>query len=145
MIIAHRGCTIGPDKEYENSESFIINALNKGFYIECDIWLIDNQLFLGHDKPTYETSLKFIDNDKFFIHAKNLSAFDYLLKNIKYADVFFHDKDLYTLTKNKIIWTNINQPFNENCIVVMPELSNFTKDELKIAKGICTDYPFEYL
>ena len=62
LIIAHRGCTEGPD-EKENEPNFIDEALKK-FYCEIDLWKIQDSLFLGHDYPKY----KITEND--FVYTK---------------------------------------------------------------------------
>ena len=50
-IIAHRGLVNGPDKNKENTLPTIMSALGLGFDVEVDVWLQNNQLKLGHDKP----------------------------------------------------------------------------------------------
>ena len=33
--------------------------LDLGYYVEIDVWFIDEKLYLGHDYPQYETNLSF--------------------------------------------------------------------------------------
>ena len=37
-LISHRGNLEGPKAEYENSISYIENAISKGFEVEVDVW-----------------------------------------------------------------------------------------------------------
>jgi hypothetical protein len=46
ILIAHRGNLNGPNKESENMPDYINIAIEKGFYVEIDVWLINNKLFL---------------------------------------------------------------------------------------------------
>ena len=67
-LIAHRGNINGPNKEKENKPEYIIEAINKGYYVEIDLWLIDDKLYLGHDNPQYvieETFLSDIEKKQF--------------------------------------------------------------------------------
>jgi hypothetical protein len=49
IIISHRGNLYGPDKENENKPDQIQKVLNLGYYVEIDVWFIDEKLYLGHD------------------------------------------------------------------------------------------------
>ena len=58
---------------------------------------------------------------------------------------FFHDRDKFTVTSKGIIWCYPKEPYNENCIILMPEwytdVSKFDTLKNYNALGICTDYP----
>lgn len=140
IFIAHRGNLYGPNKETENTPSAIIEAIEHGFNCEIDVWVLNNQIWLGHDYPQRMVSISFLETYKeyLWIHCKHLDSLLYL-KN-KY-NCFYHDKDTYTLTTTGVIWGNINSPLTTEGIQVMPELSsNFSFDSI----GICTDYPIRY-
>ena len=53
-IISHRGNLNGPNKNLENRLDTIEKAIQLGFDVEVDILLIENQLYLGHNKPQYK-------------------------------------------------------------------------------------------
>ena len=134
--IAHRGNTEGPKPEYENQPSYITNALKLGYNVELDVWLIDNDLFLGHDNPEYAVNIEFLRNKKFWCHCKNIDALQYLLReNIR---CFYHDIDDATLTSDGYIWTYPGSPTNKKSICVMPERNdwNIPTD----VAGFCSDY-----
>ena len=42
--------------------------------------MVKNQFFLGHDEPKDKVSEKFLQNKNLWCHAKNLGAFENLLK-----------------------------------------------------------------
>ena len=55
--ISHRGNLYGRDLDRENNLTSILEVINDGYDCEIDLWLLDNQLFLGHDKPENKISL----------------------------------------------------------------------------------------
>lgn len=140
-LIAHRGNIYGPS-EYENSPSHILKALERGFDVEVDVWVIDGILYLGHNYAQYiigETFLELI-SDRAWIHCKNLEALLYFSKYSKSAYSFFwHENDRFTLTSDNLIWTFPGQPVTENSITV--ELDR-TKP-MDNVYGICSDYVAE--
>lgn len=142
IFIAHRGNINGPNIERENTEEYILEALSKGYDCEIDLWVIDNILYLGHDKPIHKTSKEFILNNSnnLWIHCKNHQALQYLI-NID-TNYFYHDKDNYTITSKNIIWGNINSEIINNMICVMPEkyTQHINKSHLLKCIGICSDY-----
>lgn len=136
-LISHRGNINGKQLEYENDPKYIINALREGYDVEIDVWYKNKNLYLGHDEPQYKTDLFFLDNKKFWLHSKNDDAFFILKNKIKKADVFWHDKDDFTLTKNGFIWTYPNKKLFQNSICVLPEMGY--NGNLKKCYGICSD------
>jgi hypothetical protein len=155
ILIAHRGNLNGPNPSRENSPSYINEALDKGFYVEIDVWLQYDEntktqrLFLGHDEPQYETALDYIKhNKKIICHAKTVPTFQFLLENGLHC--FFHDTDPATLTSQNKIWL---YPGVAPCplgILVMPEWSSidykgekwldFVIKSAQSCHGVCSDY-----
>lgn len=140
FFIAHRGNLYGPNQQTENRPETILSALSQGFHAEIDVWVIDDKLYLGHDEPTYETTLEFISQDRLWIHCKNKEALEFMGNtNLHY---FWHQNDDYTITSKGVVWTLVGKPSIKNSICVMPELSNTV--DMSMCMGICTDYPFKY-
>jgi len=142
IYISHRGNINGKNIEKENSPEYIIEALNNGYNVEVDIWLINSKWYFGHDEPKYEIDLlefKFLF-DRIWFHCKNFEALEELLiyKNII---CFYHNNDNFTLTSNKYIWALPGEKLSKNSICVLPELSNCSK--FKCA-GICSDVIEKY-
>jgi hypothetical protein len=153
IYIAHRGNIDGPNPEEENNPKYLLKAIEKGFYIETDLWMDENEkLFLGHDFPQYEIEINFLleINDKLFCHCKNIKAFYFIIKNYPEIECFFHDKDECVLTSKKHIW---NYPGTElTPISICVNLDGFSVErEGKLDKydnylmnkniyGICSDF-----
>ena len=146
-IIAHRANINGPSSKNENQKSSIKNCLDLGYDVEIDIRLIDDKLYLGHDKPeliiTKEELLEI--KNKLWIHCKNLKAFSFFSQTHDGFNFFWHEEDAYTLTSNGYIWAYPGEELSPECICVMPEI-NFSINKIKDLKnisiaGICTDYP----
>lgn len=137
IFIAHRGNTKGPQPSNENKPSYINDALSKGHYVEVDVWLKGNKLYLGHDCPQYEISINFLKgNDRLVCHAKNAEALEFLVRHN--LNCFGHDKDDVVLTSNGWLWTFPGKKLTSRSIAVMPE----RVDGWDISKclGVCSDY-----
>ena len=143
--IAHRGNLLGPNPDHENHPDYIQAALNNGFDVEVDVWLIDSKFILGHDGPQYEVEVDFLYNDHFWLHAKNIPAIsDFNKRSCRYIiNCFFHDTDDCVLTSGGWIWTYPGKPIiGPGAIAVMPE--RVPGWDISKAEGICTDYPSKY-
>jgi hypothetical protein len=106
------------------------------------VWVKDNALYLGHDSPTWQVDRAFLQNDKFWIHAKNLDALQWLATQDYQFNYFWHESDQYTLTSKQFIWAYPGMSLTKNCIMVMPE---FIDPLLAATKSvdcyaICSDY-----
>jgi hypothetical protein len=135
ILISHRGNIDGKILERENNPDYINEALRLGYDVEIDVWFIDNRFWLGHDCPQYKTDYKFLMNEKFWCHAKNLDA---LMEMKKYAiHYFWHENDTVTLTSKNYIWAYPGKQPIKGSIACMPELEN---DSVLECKGICSDY-----
>jgi hypothetical protein len=139
-LIAHRGLFNGPDKNLENTPSQIELALAHGFDCEIDFWIVDDKFYLGHDGPQYLVNQHFIENNNFWIHAKNLNALQYLLGTT--LNYFWHQTDNYTLTSNKYIWAYPGQPLTHDSVMVMPEWDDPTLSNVRHSKcfAVCSDF-----
>ena len=139
VIISHRGYVNGPDELVENNPEQIKNLLNKNIHVEIDVWYDGERLYLGHDEPQHEVNLKFLQNNKLWCHAKNLSALEYMLLHSVHC--FWHQKDDYTITSKGFIWSYPGKSLTPMSICVLPELK---KQDYKTCYGVCTDYPMIY-
>jgi hypothetical protein len=137
-IISHRGNLKGPQPKTENSVEAITKALELGFDVEIDVWFENNNWYLGHDKPTYLIEEKFLENKKFWCHAKNLDALHLMLKNNN-IHCFWHQNDDFTLTSKNYLWTYPNKCVKDNSILVIKNIPNMVF--IPECFGICTDNP----
>ena len=76
ILISHRGNLNGKNKERENEPLYIIEATEKGYDVEIDVWWKEDRFYLGHDEPYYKVNINFLQNRKFWCHAKNIEALD---------------------------------------------------------------------
>ena len=75
-LISHRGNIKGSMPKYENSPNYISQALKLGYEVEVDVRFHKGYFYLGHDKPQYRISSKFLRNKKIWCHAKDINAFE---------------------------------------------------------------------
>lgn len=136
-IIAHRGNTSGPSN-YENHPKHIAIALSSGFDVEVDVWYLNGCYFLGHDGPFYSVEEMFLENEKFWCHAKNSEALSRMIDNPKIR-CFWHEDDERTLTSDNIIWTYPEKEVFEKSVIV--HLKNNWRNKYQ-CYGVCTDYCF---
>jgi hypothetical protein len=140
-LIAHRGNVRGRNEQRENTEDYILECLESGYDCEIDVWVIDNEIFLGHDYPCKKTSLEFClkNKDHLWIHCKNSAALHLFINEP--VNCFYHDKDDYTITSKGIVWGNIDSKCVSNMICVMPEKHcHNTFGDFKDYIGVCSDY-----
>ena len=139
ILISHRGNLSGPLKEEENKPEYIIHALNKGFDVEIDVFFVNGNFFLGHDKPKYKVKKDFLLNSKIWCHSKNIEALD----NLKKIDAhyFWHQNDDVTITSKGFFWTYPGKKLTHNSICVLPEWNNEKKFD---CIGICSDFITDY-
>jgi hypothetical protein len=140
-LIAHRGLLHGPSA-LENHPDTILSSLGWGFDVEVDVWDINDKFVLGHDRPEYEIGLDFLDDERVWIHCKNLAALDTLYMAETYADVFWHQSDDVAVTRKGFFWTYPGRSLVKRSVYVLPELVDKGLQEInKInCHAVCTDY-----
>ena len=89
ILISHRGNYDGPNIKLENNPAQITKMINDGFDCEIDVWYINSHFLLGHDGPVYAVKERFLENNKLWCHAKNMSALEKMIKNKK-INCFWH-------------------------------------------------------
>jgi hypothetical protein len=138
-IISHRGNINGRDIPNENSISYIDEAINLGFDVEVDVWMVNGMLYLGHDSPDNPISLDWLISrkDKLWVHSKNTDSLDFLHKTD--LNFFYHDLDKTTITSKNFFWSQPNI-YLKNGITVELNYKNINS----VVFGICTDYPILY-
>lgn len=145
ILYSHRGNRYGPSKE-ENTTELIIEAINKGFSVEIDLWKIGQALYLGHDGPQYYITHKFLDDnsDKLLIHCKNFAALQHCLAYSRFH-CFYHGRDEYTLTSKGIPIAYPGVNLINRSLAMKAEF--FTGLSELYLHGVCSDYieRFKYL
>jgi hypothetical protein len=139
-LIAHRGLTTGPNKDLENRPSQVLSVLDNGFDCEIDFWVVDDRFYLGHDGPQFHVKRNFIEDPRYWIHAKNLEALYYLIGTE--LNFFWHQNDDFTVTNSGHIWTYPGKPLTEDSVMVLPEWEDPTLENVKHATcfAVCSDF-----
>jgi hypothetical protein len=138
--ISHRGNLNGRIPERENSPDYIVESLSLGYNCEIDVWVVNDEYFLGHDKAQYKIEETFLESNLLWCHAKNIQALEKMLKNKK-IHCFWHQNDDVTLTSKGFIWTYPNKELTKKSICVLPELNSFDMGD---CYGVCSDYIQQY-
>jgi len=143
ILISHRGNLVGSNPQKENSQEYIQEALDKGFDVEIDIWVIDDKIYLGHDNPQYNVEEIWLQLHKkhLWVHCKNIEAVNYFSSKLKLFNYFWHENDTLTLTSKNYIWAYPGKQPIKNSIAVMPEINS---DNISQCLGVCSDYIQNY-
>lgn len=136
ILISHRGNINGPNLQRENEPLYIMEALEKRFHVEVDVWWKDGGFWLGHDYPQYKIKREFLQKKKLWCHAKNIDAFYQMVDDEK-IHCFSHDKDEVALTTKGYFWSSFENQMTNRSICVMPPDS---RDLPKDIAGVCSDY-----
>jgi len=152
QLISHRGNRNGPNPNEENNINYIENTIKAGYNVECDIWVIDNFIYLSHDIPNKNDLGKIISIDwlhsyqeKLLVHCKNKEAIKLMMDKCV-VEWFAHDKDRWITTScgNWICYGEESEIINDNLVIVMmPEHHNIREIPRGIY-GICTDFVENY-
>jgi hypothetical protein len=134
-IISHRGNLNGPNPDCENNPTYIDQAITEGFDVEIDVWFIDEEFFLGHDRPTYHVDVSWIliRSASLWCHAKNIEAMEKMLL-LDNVNCFWHETDKMTLTSIGIPWCYPNTYMDKGITV------EYDYRSIPNVYGICTDY-----
>ena len=138
VLISHRGNLNGINLEMENKPEYINYALESGFNVEIDVWYHKEKFFLGHDNPTYLTSIDFLKNEYLWCHAKSIET---LRKLISFEDIhcFYHESDPVTLTSKNFLWTYPKNQLTNRSICVESNRKSINDIKNKCF-GLCSDY-----
>ena len=138
ILISHRG-NLNGKSDRENQPEYINEALDQGFDVEVDVWYIDNQFWLGHDKPQYKVSDGFLEHPNLWCHAKNIDAL-YVMYTNYHIHCFWHQEDDVTLTSRGYLWTYTGKQLTSNSISVLPT----TELNVDVA-GVCSDFIVRFI
>lgn len=140
LLISHRGNTTGIDPMKENSPEYIQSALDKGFHVVVDVWLVGRvHLALGTEQPRFPTTIEFLKDNKIICRAKSAETLEYLL--VQSVHCFMHDRDSHVLTNGGLIWTVPGKPIMSRSVFTMPEhiLPDISSMALLTCAGVCSD------
>lgn len=135
--IAHRGNYAGVQPDRENKIDYLREALDDGYWIECDVQTTPDGLYFGHDEPQEPVDYRILIHPHTICHAKDLNALTRLMD--LGAHVFWHQEDTVTLTSHRYIWCYPGQhPNHERAIWLDLHDSPIPCNTSKIF-GVCSD------
>ena len=132
-LISHRG-NISGKTSYENDPQYVISALDEGYDVEVDVTFKDNNFWLGHDNSKYKVNIDFLNDSRLWCHLKDKKSLKQIVDILKTENInyFWHHSKSYM------------KDFTCKSVVVLPELSSWSKEKLNHCYGICSDYIKEY-
>jgi len=142
-LIAHRGNIFGQNPDKENHPDYILKALEYGCDVELDLWVKDNNLFLGHSTPDYAIDSSFLESNKenFWVHCKNIEALWTCMFKINGLNYFWHQNDDFSVTSKGIFWTYPGKPLTPNSVLLVLNEEDLAHGDIGgDIYGICTDY-----
>jgi hypothetical protein len=142
ILISHRGNLTGRIPNNENHPNYIDEAINAGFDVEIDVWMIDNEFYLGHDEPQYKVIWNWLSTryEKLWIHCKNVEAIEWF-NMMGLFNYFWHENDTMVLTSKNYMWVHSGKQPIVGSIAVMPEIHN---ESISECIGVCSDYINNY-
>lgn len=137
-IISHRGNLNGPNPSKENSPDQIDLVINKGYIVEVDLRIKDEEYWLGHDGPQYKINYYWLVNrsNNLVIHAKDLATCDKLFENPHGLNWFYHTDEDVVMTSKGWLWAYPGIYLKNAITVLLGGDKNYPDNIL----GICTDY-----
>jgi len=139
-IISHRANLYGKNPNTENKIKQIEDCIKLGFDVEIDLRYKNKNFYLGHDECQEKINLNFLEKHakKLWVHCKDFDSLNLIIgKNINY---FWHQKDDFTLTSKKIIWTYPKKIVSYNSVIVCTNKKQTLDNKSKKIFGICTDW-----
>lgn len=107
-----------------------------------DVWGLDGELFIGHDKPYLSVMPKeFINNSGVWAHAKNIEALKILSGNCQ-CKLFTHDREPIAIVEGGFFWTTNPDNVCQKTIFMDVEGVRYSPREIVnilTAHGICSD------
>jgi hypothetical protein len=144
ILISHRGNIDGVDQEKENLPSYIESAIQKNFFVEIDLRIVQDKLFLGHDIPQYEINDKWLlkNNSKIFIHCKNILALKHCITLNLTSFYHVNEKHVPIINYNlsNLIWSHDLTEATDISVIPLinkDEILNYQKYNVF---GVCSDY-----
>jgi hypothetical protein len=142
-LISHRGNILGPVPSRENRPSYIDSSIQLGYDVEIDIRYINNEFWLGHDKPQYKVDLNWLDlrKNNIWIHCKDVDSASFLSKTKSKFKFFCHSQDYFVLTSTNHLWVHdLSLSIDESSIIPLITLEELEKYSGSKPYAICSDY-----
>jgi hypothetical protein len=144
--IAHRGNIDGRFEDQENNPNYLFRAIDLGYDVEVDVWILNHKMYFGHDKDEnlhgpIDARVVLDMKDHAWFHCKNIEALEFFSNSNHDFKYFWHQEDDFTLTSNGYIWTYPGKQYGSRSILVDLKLESFPYEEY--IYGVCTDWVSE--
>lgn len=153
LLISHRGNISGRNPRRENTISYVQEAIDLGYMVECDLWVNENKLYLDHSVFSMggyaETTLSgfknplipesFLRNNvtALLIHCKNKEALSFCQGEMLHY--FYHSNDSFTVSSFGFPIAHSKEKPTKDIICMLPETHGLSKDSVKECLGVCSD------
>jgi hypothetical protein len=142
-FISNSGNLFGANQERENSPEYIDEALTHNVDVKVDLWVLNDEIFLGSDSPRYKVSLDWLISryQRLWISCKNIDAMKYLNSH-QHFNYFWGEGCTVSLTSLKYFWTTYWQFNCYNCVIYINDIINLENDVKCYA--VCSDNILSY-
>lgn len=147
-LISHRGNLNGADPERENNIIYIKEAIDLGFSVEIDVWVINETWYLGHDNPDYKIVLDGLSDfrDHLYLHIKTpRNKVD--VSCLKPFNYFWHEDEPFVITSKGDKWYYPCASVQTDGVNLMPEFSmglEKFKEVMSLCPAVCSDYVLQF-
>jgi hypothetical protein len=141
LLISNKGNINGIVPERENSIQYVQEALDLGFLVVVDVFLIgQNQVATGCEVPQYSTTVEFLKNTNIICRAQSIECLEFLLSNQVHC--FYHKHDRCSLTNGGLLWTRPGSNITKSCVFNLPEIIMPDVTTIKDIEcvGICSNF-----
>jgi len=139
ILISNRGNTWHENgSETENEPNFVAAALER-FNVKIDVWMVDNEFYLGNDNPQYKIDESFLLNNRLWCQARNNEAL-IAMQTMNVLNCFSYNENNSIITPSGFTWVSVNNQSKKSLrpkIIFMPE--DLFHINTKVA-GICCNY-----
>jgi len=144
--IAHRGNIRGKFDDQENNPEYLFHAIDMGYDVEVDVWILNHKVYFGHDRDEklygpVDAKVVLDLKEHAWFHCKNIEALEFFSASNHDFKFFWHQEDDYTLTSNGYIWTYPGKRYGARSILVDLRLEDFPYEGS--IYGVCSDWVSE--
>ena len=130
ILISYRGIFDGNDFQNANTPSQIGKAASVGFNVMMDVWKVSDKFYLGNDQPITEVTAKYLQNNRFWLNARNIEMQTFLASQPtkSYPNWFYFTEPTppppYVTASNGKLITPGTVPINNNSVIFLPEITD---------------------
>lgn len=143
--IANLGNTHGGVPKLQNTKAHLDSAIESGYGVKAEVWIVNKTLMIGDGFPTEEVRLSYLQDPRIWVRAMTLETYVSLYS--QKVHVFWNNQDDFTFTNQGIKWAN-KGVCTVDGIMYLPETSNIHMAQIANGSlqplGVCSN-DFYYL